>query len=440
MDASETGRDNRPHVVIIGAGFGGMHAARRLRHADAKVTVIDRGTSHLFQPLLYQCATGLLSEGSISSPIRHLLRRQDNADVCCAEATDIDPTARKVTVTRLDSTVTEIDYDYLVVAVGMRTSYHGNENLTEHTVGMKTLDDALAIRRKVMAAFEMAETLPDAEQRRPWLSFAVAGGGPTGVELAGQIRELAHHALEREFRSIDPDEARVMLFQGDDRVLPSFSPSLSKKALRTLHRLGVETYFGVHVTDVSEDTVEITDKKSGHVRRFPARTTLWTTGVEAVPFAGALAKALDVKQDRGGTIPVGDDLSVPGHPEIFVVGDISSYKKLPGVAEVAMQGGRHAGEVIAGLIEGSTERPAFRYRDFGSAAYISRKNAILETGPLRLSGRLGWFAWGAIHIAFLAGVRNRTGTLVTWAATLLTDTRRERAITYGDPQTARQSY
>lgn len=440
MKTSVNGRDPRPHVVIIGGGFGGLNAARRLRRADARVTLIDRGTSHLFQPLLYQCATGLMSEGSISTPIRHLLRRQRNVDVYCAEATDIDPVARKVTVTRLDSSVTDVDYDYLVVAAGMRTAYHGNEAMIEHTVGMKTLDDALAIRRKVLAAFEVAETLPDPEQRRPWLTFAVAGGGPTGVELAGQIRELAHRSLEREFRSIDPDEARVMLFQGDDRVLPSFSRSLSSKALRALDKLGVETHFGVHVTNVTADSVEITEKKTGVVHTYPTRTTLWTTGVEAVPFVSKLAAALGVERDHGGTIAVGDDLSVPGYPEVFVVGDISSYQQLPGVAEVAMQGGRHAGRVIAGLIGGRTERPAFRYRDFGSAAYISRANAILETGPLRLSGRLGWVAWGAIHVAFLAGVRNRTGTLVSWSATLLTGTRRERAITYGDPQTARKSF
>ncbi|RPA64875.1 NAD(P)/FAD-dependent oxidoreductase [Gordonia oryzae] len=440
MNASQRGRNTRPHVVILGAGFAGIHAARSLRRAKATVTVIDRGTSHLFQPLLYQCATGLLSEGSISSPIRHLLRKQRNADVYCAEATDIDPEARTLTVTRLDSSIEQVGYDYLVVAVGMRTAYHGNEHLMEHTIGMKTLDDALAIRRQVMGAFEVAETLPDPDQRKPWLTFAIAGGGPTGVELAGQIRELAHNALAREFRSIDPDEARVMLFQGADRLLPSFSPSLSTSALRTLERLGVETHFGVHVTDVGADTVEITEKESGAVRTFGARTTLWTTGVEAVPFVKSLADAVGLEQEHDGTIPVADDLSVPGHPDIFVVGDVSSYNKLPGVAEVAMQGGRHAGEVIAGLLAGGSDRPGFRYRDFGSAAYISRKNAILEAGPLRLSGRVGWFAWGAIHIAFLAGIRNRTGTLVTWAATLLTDTRRERAFTYGDPKTARKSF
>ncbi|WLP88821.1 NAD(P)/FAD-dependent oxidoreductase [Gordonia sp. NB41Y] len=440
MRSTDPGRVGRPHVVIIGAGFGGINAARRLRDADVSVTVIDRGTSHLFQPLLYQCATGALSEGSISTPIRHLLRRQRNAEVYCAEATGIDPVARTVTVTRMDSSVAEVGYDYLVVAAGMRTSYHGNEHLMDHAIGMKTLDDALAIRRKIFAAFEVAETLSDPEARKPWLTFAVAGGGPTGVELAGQIRELATLALEREFRSIDPAEARVLLFHGADRVLPSFSETLSARARETLDAIGVETHLGVHVTDVTAEAVQTTDKATGTVTTYPARTTLWTTGVEAVPFAGTLATALGVDQARGGTIPVGDDLSVDGHPEIFVVGDMSSHRGLPGVAEVAMQGGRHAGAVIAGLVAGGADRPGFRYRDLGSAAYIARRHALLEAGRVRLSGRMGWLAWGAIHIAFLAGVRNRAGTVLVWATSLMTDTRRERAITYGDPQTARKSF
>lgn len=428
-------------MVIVGAGFGGLHAARRLKRAPVRVTVIDRGTSHLFQPLLYQCATGLLSEGAISSPIRHLLRRQRNADVVLGEATDVDPSAGTVSVRRLDGTTQTVGYDHLVVAAGMRTSYHGNEDLARHAVGMKTLDDALAIRRKIVAAFEMAECEPDPAERRRWLTFAVAGGGPTGVELAGQIREVATVALNHEFRSIDPGDARVLLLHGDDRILPSFSPALSKRAQKILDSLGVETHLGVHVTDVTDDAVETTSKAEPHeVIRYPAKTTLWTTGVEAVPFAAAVTTALGVKPDHGGRIPVDPDLSVAGHPNVWVVGDISSRDGLPGVAEVAMQGGRHVGNVIAGLAAGGSDRPAFRYRDLGSAAYIARRNAVVQTGKLHLWGSPGWVAWGAIHIAFLAGIRNRMGTVVNWSATLLTDTRRERAITYGDPETARQPY
>ncbi|MDL9948444.1 NAD(P)/FAD-dependent oxidoreductase [Gordonia sp. ABSL11-1] len=430
-----------PHVVIVGAGFGGLHAARRLKKANVRVTVVDRGTSHLFQPLLYQCATGLLSEGAISSPIRHLLRRQRNADVVLGEAKDVDAGSRTLSVDRPDGSTMTIDYDHLVVAVGMRTSYHGCEGVSGHAPGMKTLDDALAIRRKIIGAFEIAESLPDSEQRRPWLTFAVAGGGPTGVELAGQIRELATLALHHEFRSIDPGEARVLLLHGGDRVLPSFSPDLSRRAQKILDELGVETHLGVHVTGVTAEQVETTAKAEPHeVIHYPARTTLWTTGVEAVPFAGVLARALGVDQDRGGRIPVEADLSVQGHPDVWVVGDVSSRDNLPGVAEVAMQGGRHVGAVIAHIIDGGTDRAPFRYRDLGNAAYIARRHAVVESGRLQLSGYVGWVAWGIIHIAFLAGVRNRMGTVVNWGATLLTDSRRERAITYGDPETARQPY
>ncbi|GAB91997.1 NAD(P)/FAD-dependent oxidoreductase [Gordonia rhizosphera] len=430
----------RPHIVIVGAGFGGLHVTRRLKRAPVRVTVVDRGTSHLFQPLLYQCATGLLSEGAISSPIRHLLRRQRNADVVLGEAVDVDSDARTLTVDRIDGSTTAITYDHLVIAAGMRTAYHGRDDIAPNAPGMKTLDDALAIRRKIIAAFEMAESLPDAGQRLPWLTFAVAGGGPTGVELAGQIRDLATIALQREFRTIDPAEARVLLLHGGDRVLPSFTPSLSKRAQKTLDKLGVETHLGVHVTDVTADEVETTNKSTHEVIRYPAKTTLWTTGVEAVPFAGVLARALDIEQDHGGRIPVEADLSVRGHPNIWVVGDMSSRDQLPGVAEVAMQGGRHVGGVIADLCEGATERAPFRYHDLGNAAYIARRHAVVESGPLHLSGYVGWLAWGVIHIAFLAGIRNRLGTVVNWGTTLLTDSRRERAITYGDPETARQPY
>ncbi|MDL9935248.1 NAD(P)/FAD-dependent oxidoreductase [Gordonia sp. ABSL1-1] len=432
----------KPHVVVIGAGFAGLNCARRLKRAPVEVTVVDRGTSHLFQPLLYQCATGLLSEGAISSPIRHLLRRQRNADVALGEARSIDPAARTVTVNRIDGSSFSLRYDHLVVAAGMRTSYRGNEELAAHAPGMKTLDDALAIRRKIIGAFEMAESIEDdVDLQRAWLTFAVAGGGPAGVELAGQIRELATLALEREFRTIDPDHARVLLLHGGDRVLPAFDATLSADAQRTLDRLGVETHLGVHVTDVGADFVETTAKaEPREVIRYPARTVLWTTGVEAAPFAGAVADALGVETDRAGRIPVRPDLSVDGHPNVWVIGDVSALDDLPGVAEVAMQGGWHVGRMIGGLAAGGTARPAFRYRDLGSAAYIARRQAVVQAGRIRLSGYPGWLAWGVIHIAFLAGIRNRLGTVATWGATLLTDSRRERAITYGDPETARHPY
>ncbi|MBY6410369.1 NAD(P)/FAD-dependent oxidoreductase [Rhodococcus sp. BP-252] len=432
----------RPHVLVIGGGFGGLYAAKRLRHSDVAVTVLERGTSHVFQPLLYQCATGLVSEGSIASPLRHLLRHQDNAHVALGEASAIDAEARIVTASRFDGSTYELKYDFLVVAAGMQQAYHGHEEYIQYAPGMKTLDDALTIRRKLIAAFEMAESLPTAEERQPWLTFAVAGGGPTGVELAGQIRELATRALSHEFRSIDPREARVLLFHGDDRVLPSFDRKLSAAAQKTLDIVGVETHLGVHVTDVTETDVETTTKAEPKTKtRYDARTVLWTAGVEAVPFARTLATALGVDPDRSGRISVGPDLSVPGHPNVWVVGDMMAKDDLPGVAEVAMQGGRHVGSVIAAELEhpGNARAP-FKYRDLGSAAYIARGHALVQAGPLRMSGFLGWLSWGFIHIAFLSGARNRVGTLVNWAATLATNSRRERAITYGDPETARKPY
>jgi len=433
--------NGKPRVVIVGGGFGGLYAARRLKKADVEVVLIDRGTSHVFQPLLYQCATGLLSEGQIASPLRHLLEDNKNTNVVLGEAKSVDADAGILTASRFDGSTFELPYDYLIVAAGMRQSYHGQDEFIKWAPGMKTLDDALAIRRSLIAAFEMAESLPTAEERRPWLTFAVAGGGPTGVELAGQIRELAMHALTNEFRSIDPDEARVLLFHGDDRVLPSFSRKLSAAAKRTLDGIGVETHLGVHVTDVCETSIETTDKKTKEKRQYETRTILWTAGVEAVPFAEALATALGVKQVGGGRIEVEADLTVPGHPNVYVVGDLMSRDKLAGVAEVAMQGGRHAGARIAATVEnGVPSRKPFKYRDLGTAAYISRRHALLQAGPVQLSGFIGWGSWGIIHIAFLAGFRNRASTVLNWGATLASKTRRERAITYGDPETARQPY
>ncbi|MFD9680351.1 NAD(P)/FAD-dependent oxidoreductase [Rhodococcus sp. NPDC059969] len=433
--------NGKPRVVIVGGGFGGLYAARRLKKADVEVVLIDRGTSHVFQPLLYQCATGLLSEGQIASPLRHLLEDNKNTNVVLGEAKSVDADAGILTASRFDGSTFELPYDYLIVAAGMRQSYHGQDEFIKWAPGMKTLDDALAIRRSLIAAFEMAESLPTAEERRPWLTFAVAGGGPTGVELAGQIRELAMHALTNEFRSIDPDEARVLLFHGDDRVLPSFSRKLSAAAKRTLDGIGVETHLGVHVTDVCETSIETTDKKTKEKQQYETRTILWTAGVEAVPFAEALATALGVKQVGGGRIEVEADLTVPGHANVYVVGDLMSRDELAGVAEVAMQGGRHAGARIAATVEsGVPNRKPFKYRDLGTAAYISRRHALLQAGPVQLSGFIGWVSWGIIHIAFLAGFRNRASTVLNWGATLASKTRRERAITYGDPETARQPY
>jgi NADH dehydrogenase len=322
----------------------------------------------------------------------------------------------------------------------MRQSYFGHPEFARHAPGMKSIDDALTIRRRVLGAFEMAETLPRAEERREWLTFAVAGAGPTGVELAGQIRELALRTIEREFRRIDPAEARVLLFDGGTAVLKSFGPTLSRRAQQTLAALGVETVLGVRVTDV-DATGLVTTAKDGTTTRYAARTVLWTAGVEAAPFLATVATALGATPDKQGRIPVQPDLTVAGHPEIRVVGDVMSLRDLPGVAEVAMQSGHHAGsEIRRRIADPAASGTPFRYRDLGSAAYISRGHAVLSVGPIRLSGFVGWVAWGAIHIAFLAGVRNRFATLTSWLLTLGFRRRAERALTYGDPSTADQPY
>jgi NADH dehydrogenase len=419
----------RPRVVIIGGGFGGLFCARRLGRLDVDVTLLDRAACHVFQPLLYQCATGTLSIGQISRSLREELERHHNVTTLLGEAIRLDPEARRVTARRPDESAFDLEYDYLVIAAGMRQSYFGNEEFAAWAPGMKTLDDALSIRRRVFAAFEIAETLPPGPERAEWLTFAVTGAGPTGVELAGQIRELATRSLAKEFHSIKPADARVLLFDGGDRVLKSFPPALAERASRTLQKLGVELHFGVHVTDVRRDGVTVS-AKGGPSKDYPTRTVLWTAGVEAVPFARHAATVLAAETDRSGRISVNADLSVPGHPEAFVIGDLAGLDGLPGVAENAMQGGLHVAACIRRDL-GEKERKDYRYRDLGSAAYISRGHALLHAGPVRLAGWLGWLGWGFIHIAFLTGLRNRLSTVATWMATIARANRSDRSFILG---------
>ncbi|MBB3751591.1 NADH dehydrogenase [Mycolicibacterium sp. BK634] len=421
---------NRPKVLIIGGGFGGLFCARRLGRVDVDVTLLDRAACHVFQPLLYQCATGTLSIGQISRSLREELARHRNVTTLLGEAVELDADARRVTARRPDETVFHLDYDYLVIAAGMRQSYFGNEQFAAWAPGMKTLDDALSIRRRVFAAFEIAETLPPGPDRDPWLTFAVAGAGPTGVELAGQIRELATQALANEFHSIEPREARVLLFDGGDRILKGFSSGLCKQASRVLEKLGVELNLGVHVTDVRRDGVTVTPKDGGPSRDYATRTVLWTAGVEAVPFARHAAERLGAQSDRSGRIAVDADLSVAGRSEVFVIGDLAGRDGLPGVAENAMQGGLHVAACIKRDL-GRTTRKDFRYRDLGSAAYISRGHALLQAGPVKLTGFIGWLGWAFIHIAFLTGVRNRFSTVGTWIASIARGNRSDRTFILG---------
>ncbi len=422
--------DRRMRVLIIGGGFGGLCCARKLGGADADVILLDRSAGHLFQPLLYQCATGTLSIGHISRPLREELARHRNVTTLLGEALELDAISRRVTARRPDDTTFTTDYDILVVAAGMQQSYFTNPQFAQWAPGMKTLDDALCIRQRLFTAFEIAETLPAGPERDSWLTFAVAGGGPTGVELAGQIRELATQTLANEFHSIEPEDARVLLFDGGDRVLKSFAPNLAGKATQTLQRLGVELRLGVHVTDVRREGVTVTPKAGGPDQEYAARTVLWTAGVEAVPFARHITDVLGTPSDGGGRIHVESDLSIPGHPEIFVIGDLVGRDELPGVAENAMQGGLHVAKCIRRELEGKSRRP-YRYRDLGSAAYISRGNALLQVGPVKLAGFPGWLAWGLIHIAALTGMRNRVSTLTTWLATIARAGRYHRAFMLG---------
>jgi NADH:quinone reductase (non-electrogenic) len=418
----------RPHVVIIGGGFAGLFAVRALRRAPVDVTLVDRAAHHLFQPLLYQCATGILSEGQIAAPLRDLLRRHRNVRCVLAEVEDVDVAGRRVVAARPGGERFTLPYDHLVVAVGVRQSYFGHDELARWAPGMKTLADALAIRRKVFGAFEMAESATDDAERRRWLTFALVGGGPTGVELAGQIRELATRNLRAEFRRIEPEDARVLLFDGGEEPLAAFGPALSAKAARALEGLGVELHMRSRVTSVDAAGRTATDA-DGHARRYAAGTVLWTAGVEAPALAERLALAAGASRDRAGRIKVGRDLTVPGHPEIFVVGDVMRLGSLPGLAEVAMQSGAYAGRQIRRQVSGRNRHRPFRYLDLGSAAYIARGRAVVAAGPVKLSGRLAWLTWLFIHIAFLTGYRNRVTAVLTWFVAFSRGVRRERAFT-----------
>lgn len=396
--------DTRPHVVIVGGGFGGLWAARALHGAPVRITLLDRGNHHLFQPLLYQVATAGLSAPNIAAPLRQILRRQRNVTVLMGEVAGIAPDARCV---RLGDGRT-LAYDHLVLATGATHAYFGHDDWAAHAPGLKTLNDALEIRRRILHAFERAEAEDDPARRAAWLTFAIVGGGPTGVELAGTLAEIARHTLRGEFRRADPRSARVLLIEAGPRVLSSFPQTLSDKAQAQLARLGVEVRTGVPVTAIDAEGVTLGEE------RIAARTTLWAAGVAASP----LARDLGVPLDRAGRVPVQADLRVPGHPEIHVIGDLASVqhdgKPVPGVAPAAKQMGRYVGRSIAAGLRGETP-PPFRYRDFGNLATIGRMAAVVDLHGLRFSGLLAWWFWLAAHVFFLIGFRNRLVVLIDWA-------------------------
>jgi NADH:ubiquinone reductase (H+-translocating) len=416
--AIEGDAGHRPHVVILGAGFGGLYAARSLNRAPVAVTVIDRRNHHLFQPLLYQVATAALSPGDIAYPIRAVLRRQKNARVLLAEATDIKTNSRRVILK--DGTV---GYDYLILATGARHSYFSHPEWERSAPGLKSIEDALDIRRRILLAFEMAEREANQERRRALLTFVIVGGGPTGVELAGAIAEIAYTVMVQDFRAIDPKQARIILIEAGSRILPFMPDSLSVKAEATLRRMGVEILKGAAVTDISNGVVKVGD------RLIAANTVLWAAGVSPSP----LARSLGVAMDSVGRVKVQPDLSIPGHPEVFVIGDLAECmnqagKPLPGLASVALQQGRHAARNILRLCRGAPSEP-FRYVDRGTLATIGRAAAVANFGALKLSGFLAWVVWIFVHIFLLIGFRNRVVVLLNWAWAYLSLQRSARLIT-----------
>jgi NADH:quinone reductase (non-electrogenic) len=414
----------RHRVVIVGGGFGGLPAARFLGRKPVDVTLIDRRNHHLFQPLLYQVATGLLAPGQIAPSLRHILRKHKSVRVELAEVTGFDLERRVVHAKVLGVESREVPYDSLIVAAGVSQSYFGHDEYAMFAPGMKTIDDALELRRRIFGAFEMAELATDAREREKWLTVAVVGAGPTGVELAGQVRELAVRSLRGEFRSFEASSVRVVLLDGGKEPLANFGDQLSGKAAKALERMGVELRMGQRVVGVDPDGVDFTDA-AGTTSRLDAHTTVWAAGVEASPLATELAKACGAELDRAGRIEVLPDLTLPGHPEVFVVGDMAAIDNLPGVAEVAMQGGLHAANTIARRLKDQPGRP-FKYRDVGSAAAIGRFRAIVNFHGLRLSSFPGWVVWAFVHLTFLTGFGNRVTTLIKWTAAFIGRNRAER--------------
>ena len=414
----ETMKSNRPHLIVVGGGFAGLWCVRALAREAIDITLIDRSNHHLFQPLLYQVATGGLSAPAIAAPLRHILRRQKNVRVLMAEVTGIDRETRTVRLASGES----LAGDWLLVASGATHAYFGNDAWAPHAPGLKTLADAMHIRAQILGAFENAERCQDPEQRKAWLNFVVVGGGPTGVELAGTLAEIARHTLRSEFRSIDPTRARVLLVEGGPRVLAAFEQDMSAKAQRQLEGLGVEVRTGVPVSAIAADHVMIGNE------RIATYTVLWAAGVAASP----LGKLLGAPLDRAGRVLVQPDLSVPGHPQIFVAGDLACFKdgerQIPGVAPAAKQMGRHVAEVIRARLRGRPS-PLFRYQDFGALATIGRMAAVIQMGRLRLSGLPAWWFWLAAHVFFLIGFRNRLVVLIDWAWAYWTHQRYARIMT-----------
>ncbi len=422
--------DGTHRVVILGGGFGGLYAAKALKKTPVQLTVLDRRNFHLFQPLLYQVATGSLSPGEIASPLRSVLRRQKNTRVLLGEAIDLDAGRRHLI---LDDGQT-VEYDSLIVATGSADSYFGHDDWHRIAPGLKSIEEATEIRHKILYAFEAAEREPDPEKQRDWLTFVIVGAGTTGVEVAGALAEIAHDTVRHDFRSIRPQDARIFLLEGAPRVLPTYPEDLSAKAEASLVRLKVTPRTGVFVTEIDESGVTV--KTPDGSERISARTVIWAAGVKPSPFGEILERRANAPLDKRGHVIVNGDCSVPGHPEIFVIGDLAHFerdgKPLPGVAQVAMQQGAYVAKLIGERLRGRA-LPPFRYFDKGNLAVIGRASAVAQIGPLHMSGLLAWLTWLLVHLMYLVEFSNRVLVFVQWGFLYLTFNRGARLITGPDP-------
>jgi NADH dehydrogenase len=427
--AEATAPDRRHRVVVIGSGFGGLNAVKKLKRADVDIKLIARTTHHLFQPLLYQVATGIISEGEIAPTTRVILRRQRNVQVLLGDVTHIDLT-RKVVVSDLLGHSYETPYDSLIVAAGAGQSYFGNDQFAEFAPGMKSIDDALELRGRILSAFEAAERSNDPERRKKLLTFTVVGAGPTGVEMAGQIAELADYTLKGAFRHIDSTRARVILLDAAPAVLPPFGDKLGKRAAARLEKMGVEIQLGAMVTDVDRDGITVKDS-DGTIRRIESACKVWSAGVSASALGRDLAHQSAVELDRAGRVKVLPDLSLPGHPSVFVIGDMAAVDGVPGVAQGAIQGAKYVATTIKAELAGAdpAEREPFQYFDKGSMATVSRFSAVAKIGPLEFSGFIAWLAWLVLHLVYLVGFKTKVSTLLSWTVTFLSTRRGQLTIT-----------
>lgn len=417
----------RPRVLVIGSGFGGLFATQALADADVEIIMVAKTTHHLFQPLLYQVATGILSPGEIAPMNREILAGQKNVRVLLSEVTAIDLAMKKVRAEAL-GTVSYIRYDYLIVAAGAGQSYFGNDHFAVFAPGMKNLDDALELRARIFGSLEMAELTEDEEQRQRLLTFVVVGAGPTGVEMAGQIRELTSHTVRNDYREIDPTKARVLLLDGAPKVLAPFGDNLSGKAKAELERIGVEVKLGALVTGLDANGLDV-KYTDGTTERIEAGCKVWAAGVAASPLGRMIADQSDAEVDRAGRVLVNKDCSVPGHPEVFVVGDMMNLDNLPGVAQVAIQSARYVAKKIKGDLGGTPVTEPFKYFDKGSMAVISRFGAVMKTGKLEATGFFAWVSWLALHLLYIVGFKARLSTLLHWAIAFVGRARAERVTT-----------